>query len=116
AAAAGNVGQGAPTFEGLLAGYRSPVTATEAKASYAPQLLNAQSYQFRHFVAPVYPPLALMARVTGKVDLQLTLDPMTGNVREARTISGHALLAPAAAAAARQWQFAVTSETVNVTI
>jgi TonB family protein len=116
----GNVGTWkAPSFRSLLASYQGPITVTEAKANYVPQLLNATAYHFSHFVAPKYPPLAMQARIQGKVELQLTVGSATGEVRSASAVSGHPLLTPPAIDAAAQWRFeanSVSSETVNVTI
>jgi len=60
AAVKGNVGtRRSPSFRSLLAKLLGPVSATEKSASYVPQLLNAEEYQFSHFVAPKYPLLAM---------------------------------------------------------
>ena len=116
----GNVGTWkAASFRSLLASYRGPFTATEAKASYVPQLLSAASYRFSQFVAPKYPPLAMQARIQGKVELQLAVVPATVEIHRASVVSGHPLLAPPSIDAAKQWRFeenSVSSETVNVTI
>jgi TonB family protein len=94
------------SFRSLLASYRGPLSEAEAHRDYVPQLLNAQSYQFRRFVPPQYPPLAEAARIYGKVELQLTVDPPTGEVRDVSAVSGHPLLKPSAVEAAKQWHFA----------
>ena len=52
-------------------------------------------------------------------DLNLTVEPATGEVRSASALSGHALLRPSAIDAARQWRLApnsVDSEIVAVTL
>jgi TonB family protein len=108
-----------PTFRSLLGSYRGPVSATEADAGLVPQLLNAQAYRFSHFVAPKYLRLAMLARVQGKVDLQLNVDPATGEVRRVVATSGHPLLKPNAIDAAKQWRFLpnfADAGTVNVTL
>jgi len=53
-------------------------------------------------VAPHYPPIALAAHVAGTVVIEARTD-IYGRVREARVISGHALLNPAALEAVREW-------------
>jgi TonB family protein len=120
AAAERNVGTWkAPSFRSLLANYRGPVSFTEANATYVPQLLNAQAYDFSRFVAPKYPPIAKQARIEGKVELQLTLEPATGDVVTAVATSGHALLKPTAIEAAKQWRFkpqSANSDTLSVTL
>jgi|SRR5579862_1885330 len=91
AAVKGNVGNWHnPTFRSLLDGYRGPISAAAMNA--VPQLLQAQQFRFSHFVAPTYPPLAMQAHIEGKVELQLLIEPVTGEVRSALPVSGHPLL------------------------
>lgn len=120
AAVKGNVGTWrSPSFRSLLADYRGPISATQAKAAYIPQLLNAQAYAFVVYAAPKYPPLALQARIQGKVELQLAVRPATGEVYSVSAVSGHPLLKPSAADAAKQWHFdpsSLKAEPVNVTL
>jgi periplasmic protein TonB len=59
------------------------------------------------YVAPVYPPLALAARVQGTVILQAVIDEK-GSVRELRVLRGHPLLDEAAMQAVAKWQFTPT--------
>ena len=59
------------------------------------------------YVAPVYPPLALAARVQGTVILQAVIDEK-GSVRELRVLRGHPLLDDAAMQAVAKWQFTPT--------
>jgi hypothetical protein len=50
AAFKGNVGTWTtPSFRSLLQGYSGPISDTQAKASYVPQLVNAEAYNFSHF-------------------------------------------------------------------
>jgi len=108
-----------PSFRSLLAGYGGPISMSEAKASYVTQLVNADAYRFSNFAAPKYPPLAMQARIQGKIDLQLTVEPGTGEVRSVSALSGHPLLKPSAIDAARLWRFApnsVDSETITATL
>lgn len=120
AAAEGNVGTWKkPSFRSLLASYHGPITATEDKATYIPRLLNATEYHFVNFVAPKYAVLAMQARIQGKVELQLNVEPTTGQVQGASVISGHPLLTTSAIDAANQWRFeanSLRSDTLNVTI
>ena len=55
-------------------------------------------------VAPKYPPLAAVARVSGTVAIRVTIDD-SGSVTKAEVVSGHTLLRQAAADAARKWRF-----------
>lgn len=55
-------------------------------------------------VAPNYPPLAAVARVSGDVVIQVGIGA-SGSVTKAELISGHPLLAKAALDAAKRWRF-----------
>jgi TonB family protein len=56
---------------------------------------------------PVYPAIARSAHADGAVEVRVTIDE-EGNVVEAKAISGHPLLQPAAVSAARAAKFAPT--------
>lgn len=60
-----------------------------------------------HKVEPVYPELALRARVSGKVLLRVTVDE-EGLVRNIIVFRGHPLLDDAAITAVRQWKYRPT--------
>jgi TonB family protein len=111
-----NIGHGKhPTFGELLDDYRGPIREHDAR----PQLVNREQYQFTSFTSPIYPPLAAMARIEGRVDLRLAVDKTTGEVRDAAFVAGHPLLKDAAIAAAQKWRFAPNSapdETFTVTL
>jgi periplasmic protein TonB len=57
--------------------------------------------------APVYPPLAIAARVEGRVLVDCVIGA-DGNVTDVRVVQGHPLLAEAAAEAVRQWRYEPT--------
>jgi protein TonB len=59
------------------------------------------------YVAPIYPSLALAARVQGTVILQAVIDE-NGTVRELRVLRGHPLLDDAAMQAVAKWRFTPT--------
>jgi protein TonB len=59
------------------------------------------------YVAPVYPEIASRARVSGVVVVECTIDP-SGQVTDARVITGHPLLDRAALDAVRQWRYTAT--------
>jgi TonB family protein len=117
-AVTGNVGTWqSPSLKSLLAGYAGPVNPKNAIP--VPQLIHAQAYQFSKYVGAVFPPLALQARIQGRVELQLTVESSTGQVHSVAAVSGHPLLTPSATHAAKQWRFApdsVSSGTLNVTL
>jgi TonB family protein len=54
--------------------------------------------------APVYPPLARLARIQGTVILKAVIGT-NGDVGDIQLISGHPMLAPAAIDAVRQWKY-----------
>lgn len=64
-----------------------------------PRLLRA--------VTPAYPELARQARIGGSVVIECVIDT-SGRVVEARVVSGHQLLAPAALDAVGQWAYTPT--------
>jgi TonB family protein len=79
----------------VLAGMASwPATAQEAEV--------ARKVTKR--VAPVYPPFALQARLTGTVRMLLIVSK-DGTVKSLKTLGGNAVLASAAEIAMKQWKF-----------
>jgi TonB family protein len=60
-----------------------------------------------HDVRPVYPPDALRARISGVVTIEARIGP-TGEVDEARVVSGVPMLDEPALAAVRQWRYEPT--------
>lgn len=84
------------------------------KAPISGGMLNGKAISLPQ---PEYPPIALQARASGVVMVQVLIDE-AGNVINAHATSGHPLLQAAAVAAARQAKFAPTSlmgEPVKVT-
>ena len=77
----------------------SPVRLISSTSGAHPRIL-AQ-------VQPVYPPLALQARIQGTVRLLATIDKQ-GRVAHLQVQSGHPLLVPPAIDAAKQWVFEPT--------
>jgi TonB family protein len=68
---------------------------------------NIQESKLIRKVAPVYPELAIRARVKGAVKLAITVDE-AGYVKEVQVMGGHPLLIDAAVAAVKQWQYSPT--------
>jgi TonB family protein len=68
---------------------------------------NVQESKLISRVEPVYPELAKLARVQGRVVLAVTIDE-EGNVSEIKVTRGHSLLYEAAVAAVRQWRYSPT--------
>jgi TonB family protein len=57
---------------------------------------------------PVYPPLALKARVEGQVTIAATID-VDGRLRNLRVVSGHPLLIDAAMESVKSWRYRPTT-------
>lgn len=74
---------------------RVPVTSTIEAAKLISQ------------VQPIYPPLAIQARIQGNVVLHAIISK-EGSVSELLVLSGHPLLVNAAVAAVRQWRYSPT--------
>ena len=83
----------------------SPTSATGRKMTISGGVLNGKAV---YKVAPAYPAEAKAEKVSGAVNVQLTIDE-EGKVISAVPISGHPLLQAAAAEAARQWRFTPTT-------
>ncbi|HKV99315.1 MAG TPA: energy transducer TonB [Vicinamibacterales bacterium] len=84
-----------------------------------PELVDAARFRFTKYAPPIYPQIALAARVSGDVRLRLTVDPETGIVVRTDVLSGNTVLSPAAVAAASTWQFtrgAIAAGSVEVTL
>jgi hypothetical protein len=106
AASKGNVGNWkSPSFRSLLEDYHGPIQRSEVQAWLTPRLLDADRFQFASFSAPNYPPLAKQARIEGKVELELAVDPTSGDVLSASSLSGHPLLVTNSIDSAKRWRF-----------
>ena len=60
-------------------------------------------------VQPSYPELARKMSITGTVKVEVVVSP-NGQVKEARVVGGHPVLANAALDAAKRWRFEPSSE------
>ncbi len=82
---------------GIVADAKAAEQATEVSAATAEEHLVKK-------VEPTYPPLAKMARIQGKVVLQVRI-AKDGSVAETKVKSGHPLLVAAALEAVKQWRY-----------
>lgn len=57
-----------------------------------------------HKIEPEYPAVARQIRLTGEVDLEISVDP-SGSVEKATVTRGNTLLAGASVQAIRKWKF-----------
>jgi protein TonB len=55
-------------------------------------------------VMPEYPAMAKQMRLSGRVELEATID-LEGNVEKVQVVSGNPLLSSAAVAAVKKWKF-----------
>lgn len=92
----------------LLTGTTSAIGTGTATATTAPRQIRVSGGVLQGSatsrVQPVYPPAAKAAKVSGQVQVQVTINEK-GEVADAQVISGPPLLRDAALEAARQWQF-----------
>lgn len=89
-------------FAWRLEGYTGP----PAQRGPLPlRLVDHDKWQFVSYVPPVFPHIALSARVFGDVHLRLEVDGDSGAVTAATVTKGRPLLDDAALAAAKRWRF-----------
>lgn len=89
-------------FAWRLEGYTGP----PAQRGPLPlKLVDHDTWQFASYVPPVFPPIALSARVFGDVHLTLEVDSASGAVTAATVARSRPLLDNAALAAAKLWRF-----------
>jgi protein TonB len=68
---------------------------------------DVQAARLTHEVAPAYPPIARLARVSGTVELSATI-AANGSVKDVQVMSGNPLLVDAAVNAVKQWTYKPT--------
>jgi len=86
----------------LLEGYESP-----GHTPHVPTvtLIEPEQCHLAKYVAPEYPQLGKMARIQGKVDVEISVDRSTGTVNQVHANSGHPLLRESAENAVKHWVF-----------
>ena len=103
------------SVENDLSDYRGPVKPGDFTA----QLMNAETYQFASYVSPMYPEMAKLSNVHGRVMLEAAVDVTSGEVRGVTALNGDALVTQAAIDAARRWRFVpgtVTSQPIHAVL
>ncbi|MGQ9635247.1 MAG: energy transducer TonB [Bryobacteraceae bacterium] len=89
----------------LLALLSLVVLGLAAPAGAQVRLSEAQAKQAAVVkVTPEYPAMARQMRLSGRVELEATIDT-EGNVEKVQVISGNPLLSSAAVAALKKWKF-----------
>ncbi len=93
----------------ISGGMAAPPPPPPASVARTPLRVGGDVKEPRKIFAPQpnYPSLARQARVEGDVVIEAVIDA-SGNVVEAKVISGHALLLSAALEAVRQWKYEPT--------
>jgi len=90
---------------GVIGGIISQTAAVPKAAIQRVRVSSGVSQGLRiKFVQPNYPPLARQARIQGQVILQAEISK-EGLITNLQLISGHAMLAPAAIEAVKQWRY-----------
>jgi protein TonB len=116
AGAVGAGNGGVPGLAGILSGGVQPIPPPRAQpapkpAPAAPPRVRlggvVRMARLVHRVDPIYPRLAINARISGTVELEGVIGT-DGRLRELRVLRGHLLLAPAALDAVRQWVYEPT--------
>lgn len=99
-----------PGFTRTQAPAQAPGASDSKPHATAPRIKiggNVQNSKLQTRVAPVYPPLAIQARISGTVRLHAII-ATDGTVKQLDVISGHPLLIQAALDAVRQWRYEPT--------
>ena len=86
---------------------KSPPPKPPAKPELVQAVSELQESKLIFKVDPVYPEIAIRARVSGTVVLGAIIDE-EGNVGNLKVLSGHPLLTKAAVEAVRQWKYRPT--------
>jgi len=86
---------------------KPPTLKLPEKPDVVPVVSKVQESKLLFKVSPVYPELAVRARVSGTVVLAAIIDE-EGNVQNLKVLSGHPLLTGAAVEAVRQWKYRPT--------
>jgi TonB family protein len=87
--------------------------AIRVRAQQAQQAQNDEIVRrAKSKVQPAYPDLARKMNISGTVKIEVVVAP-NGNVKDARIVGGHPVLASAALDAARKWRFEPASTEVT---
>ena len=82
----------------IVAGFSSSQARAQASQN------DEMSRRAKNKVQPFYPELARKMNIAGTVKIEVTVAP-NGNVKEARIVGGHPVLANSALDAAKKWRF-----------
>jgi hypothetical protein len=105
-AVSGNVDVGdGRSFRSLLEEYRGSLRIEEVPQGRAAWVLTPNGLRFSHFAEARYPSTFLH----GKVELEVTADPSSGEVAKVVAGSGNPLLQASAMEAAKEWRFEPSS-------
>jgi TonB family protein len=83
--------------------------------AWSPLLAAEESCRVKAAVAPQYPPIAVLARLSGSVAVRVVVD-QSGNVTHADATGGHPVLKKTATEAAKKWKFEVAPAQSRTTL
>ena len=83
--------------------------------AWGPSLAAEEGCPVRAAVAPQYPPIAVLARLSGSATVRVVVD-QSGNVTQADATSGHPVFKKAATEAAKKWKFEVAPALSRTTL
>jgi len=89
----------AALFAALIVGATAPVNVKAQQSQNEEFIRRAKTK-----VQPEYPELARKMNITGTVKVEVVVAP-NGNVKDARVVGGHPVLAQSALDAAKKWHF-----------
>jgi TonB family protein len=82
---------------------------------WGPCLAAQEGCPVKAAVAPQYPPIAVLARLSGSVAVRVVVD-QSGNVTQADATKGHPVLKKAAREAAKKWKFEIAPAPSRTTL
>ena len=104
-------GQIGGALGGILGSVGTPSAVPPPPETQRPRILRVggevKAPRLIHSVDPVYPPVAKVARITGRVVIEAVIDEH-GNVVRAQVLSGNPMLVQAALDAVSQWKYEPT--------
>jgi TonB family protein len=89
---------------------RFSILALSLLASFP--VLASEGRKVTHRAEPTYPEIARRMHMTGKVEVEVTVDPK-GNVTDAKVLSGNSMLGSAALSAAKAYKYEPGEESTS---
>jgi hypothetical protein len=86
----------------LLEGFEGPGSKPHEPTA---TLLDPEKYHLVKYAVPLYPRLATLARIEGRVEMDINVERASGTVKEVHAVSGPPILRKAAEDAVKDWIF-----------